>query len=187
MLGAVSIPAPLQSLFALSWQVQSLSRQAVNITCSCFYSDLLSNVSKCTWTDFKNSQKCFTWLRTWPSTKTSKVLNHHQLHEAWLNIWGRAASSPQRERSEQKKKSEEPSGNSLPCRQLLCRGCGWCTPGKMSRVAPVSRTPAKLHTPVFCELEGVVFFTITCEQLRDLATTLTPPTEPLPQLLSLSH
>lgn len=57
----------------------------------------------------------------------------------------------------------------------------------MSRGAPVAGTPAKLHTPVFCELKGVVFFTITCEQLRDLATTLTPPTEPLPQLLSLSQ
>lgn len=31
MLGAVSIPAPLQSLFALSWQIQSLSQQAVNM------------------------------------------------------------------------------------------------------------------------------------------------------------
>lgn len=93
MLGAVSIPAPLQSLFALSWQVQSLSRQAVNITCSCFYSDLLSNVSKCTWTDFKNSQKCFTWLRTWPSTKLPRCwITTNYMKLDWISGEGQQAA-----------------------------------------------------------------------------------------------
>lgn len=48
-------------------------------------------------------------------------------------------------------------------------------------------TSSAPHTSilVFWELKGVVFFTITCEQLRDLATTLTPLTELLPQLPSL--
>lgn len=97
-------------------------------TCSRFYSDGLSNDSKCTWTDFKNSQKMLSPVlfgkERDPPLKLPRcwiITNYTKLD--WL-CRGRAASSPQRENSDQKKKKEWRvffRKQSLPCRVFVQR------------------------------------------------------------------
>lgn len=199
MLDAVSIPAILCSVLLLcSHSLLSHGKfracPSRQWRCSCSYSDLLPCVSKCTWTHFKNSHKCspcFIWLRTWPSTKTPKVLNHQELHKAWLiTCQGKGSKQPSKRKEwkrRKRRKSEEPSpGNRAGLAQSShAKSVGDALLAKWAEGHQWQGHQLSSTHQYFVSFKvSVLFINFTCEWLTDLATTFTPLPELLPQFLS---
>lgn len=117
MLDVVSIPAILCSVLLLcshsllhhgkfracpnrQWTCSCAS----TLTCCQMIQNALEQISRI----HRKCSPCFIWLRMWPSTKISEMLNHYQLHEAWLIIWGKG-----KQPSNRKEWPEEERVNSL--------------------------------------------------------------------------